>query len=234
MNKKYSDVLVIIPAREGSKGLVDKNIKPFNGVPLVLKTLYQALRLFPKENVFVSTDSEKYKRIIESTTNFLVKELRPQSLSDDTASNDGYISHALRLLSDELNPKWLLILQCTSPLRSDNDIKDIVELRNEDTDLISSVFKTENNPYYLHRTVNQSGYLRPLIKNDFRRRQDCPVVYELNGAMFLLNIKSFIANDHSMFGLDRVKPFIMPHERSIDIDNELDFELAEFMEHIKV
>lgn len=228
--KKINDILVIIPARSGSKGLSDKNIKEFNGVPLVVKTLKQALRIFPEENIFVSTDSSKYQSLIAQKANFQIKELRPSNLSNDFSNNNGYIHHALSLTKKKF--KWVLILQCTSPLRTDKDIVDIINKRDRNIDLISSVFTTKSNPYYLHRIVDAEGYLQPVLHNDFRRRQDCPEVYELNGAMFLLNIKSFQENNNSMFDLKKIIPFEMPIERSLDIDNEFEFKIAEFIEKL--
>lgn len=228
--EKLQDILVIIPARSGSKGLSDKNIKEFNGVPLVIKTLNQALRIFPEENIFISTDSSKYQSLIAQKANFQIKELRPSNLSNDYSNNNEYIHHALSLTKKKV--KWVLILQCTSPLRTDEDIVAMINKRNKNIDLISSVFTTKSNPYYLHRIANAEGYLQPLLNNDFRRRQDCPKVYELNGAMFLLNIKSFRENNNSMFDLKKTIPFEMPIERSLDIDNELEFKIAEFVEKL--
>lgn len=228
--EKIDDILVIIPARSGSKGLPDKNIKEFNGEPLVVKTLKQALRIFPKENIFISTDSSKYQSIIAQHVKFQIKELRPSKLSNDDSNNDGYISHALSLTKENIKLKWALILQCTSPLRTDKDIYGIINRRNKNIDLISSVFSTKSNPYYLHRIINPEGYLQPVLQNNFRRRQDCPEVYELNGAMFLLNINSFRANDHTMFNLKKTIPYKMPIERSLDIDTEFDFKMAELVE----
>ena len=228
--EKIDDILVIIPARSGSKGLPDKNIKEFNGEPLVVKTLKQALRIFPKENIFVSTDSSKYQSIIAQHVKFQIKELRPSKLSNDDSNNDGYISHALSLTKENIKLKWALILQCTSPLRTDKDIYGIINRRNKNIDLISSVFSTKSNPYYLHRIISPEGYLQPVLQNNFRRRQDCPEVYELNGAMFLLNINSFRANDHTMFNLKKTIPYKMPIERSLDLDTEFDFKMAELVE----
>lgn len=231
MYKSLKDVLVIIPARGGSKGVPDKNIKNFNGAPLLFRTISQALRIFESSQVFVSTDSIEYKSLIEEDFDLKIESLRPQEYSTDYSSNDDYIKHALTVYENKFNFNWILILQCTSPFREDNDIIKLVDKRNLDTDLFSSVFETESNPYFLHRVLDKRGFIKPVIESNYKRRQDCPIVYELNGAMFLLNKKSFIMNNYSMLNLEKTRPFVMPYERSLDIDTFLDFKIAEFIDN---
>ncbi|MDA9026946.1 acylneuraminate cytidylyltransferase family protein [Flavobacteriaceae bacterium] len=232
MDNNIKDVLVIIPARGGSKGIPNKNIKNFNGDSLLFRTVSQALRIFDNSQVFVSTDSLKYKDLVEEYFDLKIESLRPEDYSTDFSSNDDYIRHAISIYENRFNFKWILILQCTSPFREDNDIKKLMDNRSLHIDIFSSVFETESNPYYLHRILNNRGCLEPVIKSNFTRRQDCPVVYELNGAMFLLNKNSFIENNYSMLNLKSNKPFIMPYSRSIDVDTPLDFRIAEFIDNL--
>lgn len=230
MNK--DQILVVIPARSGSKGLVDKNIKDFNGTPLVVKAVSQALRLFDKEQVYLSTDSESYKDIVFKHTGLDHKYIRPSELSLDSSTNREYVLHLIDYLKEEkhLVFKWVLILQCTSPLRQDFHLEEAMKLLDESVDMIASVNITDKNPYYVQRTINSEGHLKPLFKEKFTRRQDCPEVYELNGVLFYINIASLTAKKIEDF--DYVIPYLNEKKYSLDIDDINDFLIAENLERL--
>lgn len=222
-------ILVIIPARSGSKGMVNKNLANFMGAPLVVRTVNQALRIFNEDQVFVSTDSVEYKKIIESSTGLCIPELRPDYISGDYATNDEYIDHAVALFNESDNRlTHILILQPTSPLRGDDDIEDAIKYNLATEDLLASVCIARSNPYYLHRIKDMDGKIRPLLSSAANRRQDVPVVYELNGAIFLFSIEGFRKNNNSM-KFESVLPFEMKWTRSIDIDDEMDLRIAELL-----
>jgi N-acylneuraminate cytidylyltransferase len=222
-------VLVIIPARSGSKGFVNKNISLFNGEPLLVRAVKQALRIFSPNQIFVSTDSTEYKRLIESEAGLFIPELRPYYISGDLSTNDEYIEHAINLYNKNLYFfTHVLILQPTSPLRTDSDIEESIKHKLNTSEMLASVFEAKSNPYYLHRLKDVNGKIIPLLSNSATRRQDVPKVYELNGAIFFFSIKDFVNNNKSM-RFNSVIPFEMKWNRSIDIDDEIDLKIAELI-----
>lgn len=222
------DFLVIIPARSGSKGLKNKNIKLFNGKPLIVWTVEAAKEAFDSVDICISTDSEEIVNIVDEHTGVKAPFLRPDFLSDDLSSSRDFMIHAIdHYESEGVSYKWIVMLQCTSPLRNGTHIKEALEILEEDLDMLISIFETDSNPYYLHRTIDENNRLNPLFNNDFTRRQDCPTVYELNGAIYVIRVDSIKLMEISDFG--NVKPYIMDKRSSIDIDDEIDFKLAEFL-----
>ena len=223
-------ILVIIPARSGSKGLKNKNLLPFNnGDSLLLRTVKQALRLFPEERIFVSTNSNEYRSVVEKNTSLKISQLRPESLSKDNSTNQEYINHALSIYKD-IDIKWIIILQCTSPLRTDNHIKEAISLLDNlgsSVEMISSVHRSKENPLYVSRVLNDFKFLVPLNNKKYLNRQECPDVYQLNGAIFIINKNSFIKR--GLDNITKVKPYFMESTYGIDIDDEDDFKYAEYI-----
>ena len=102
-----------------------------------------------------------------------------------------------------------------------------IESIEDDVDMVTSVHLTDSNPFYLHRLINNENNLVPLFDNKYTRRQDCPPVYELNGLFHLINISSLRKNNIEEF--KNVKPVIINKKYSSDIDDELDFRVAEML-----
>lgn len=219
--------LVIIPARSGSKGLPDKNIKLLNGKPLIHYSIETALSIFDKKDICVSTDSEKYKEIAEKT-GIKVPFLRPENLSTDTSTSQDVILHCLDFYEQKgIFYDTVLLLQPTSPFRKKEHLTEILSDYNKEFDMIVSVMETESNPYYVLAEENDQGYLEKSKKGNFTRRQDCPKVYEYNGSIYLINVNSLKSMAMSKF--TKVKKFEMEKFYSIDIDNQFDFDYAEFI-----
>lgn len=222
------DFLVVIPARSGSKGLKNKNIKPFNGKPLIAWTVESAKKVFDESDICISTDSENIAQIVYNETGVKAPFLRPNHLSDDHASSRDFMLHAIQHYESKgVLYKWIVMLQCTSPLRNDKHLEEALSLLEDDLDMLISVYETDSNPYYLHRLITENNRLRPLFKNSFTRRQDCPSVYELNGAVYVIKIDSIKSREINDF--QNIKPYIMDKKSSVDIDDEIDFKLAEFL-----
>ena len=224
-----SEILVVVPARSGSKGLIDKNIRLFDNEPLVVRTIKQANEIFEPEQVFLSTDSKNYLNIVKKYTNFKYDYIRPKNLSEDDSTNKEYLLDIIDYSENVLKLKfsWILILQCTSPLRKNSHIDKAIESIEDDVDMVTSVHLTDSNPFYLHRLINNENNLVPLFDNKYTRRQDCPPVYELNGLFHLINISSLRKNNIEEF--KNVKPVIINKKYSSDIDDELDFRVAEML-----
>jgi len=223
------DFLVVIPARSGSKGLKNKNTKLFNGKPLIAWTVEEAKKVFHKNDICISTDSEDIAKLVYDETGVKVPFLRPNNLSDDHASSRDFMLHAIEHYESKgFSYKWIVMLQCTSPLRNEKHIKEALTLVEDDLDMLISVYETDSNPYYLHRLISEDNRLIPLFNNSFKRRQDCPKVYELNGAVYVIKVDSIKFLEINDF--QNIKPYIMDKRSSIDIDDEIDFKIAEFIE----
>ena len=223
-----NNILVIIPARSGSKGLKNKNIKLFNNEPLLLKSVKQAQRLFKNNQILISTDSEEYKKLIEQNTDIKVSELRPKNISKDESTNEQYLFHLIDKI-DKNRFKWILLLQVTSPLRQDFHIKEALKLIDNESDMIASVNLSSSNPFYVQRLIDKEGRLIKLFKKNYKNRQACPNVYELNGVLFLINIISLIKYKKTSHN-KRIKPYFIEPRSGYDIDNNDDFEIAHMIE----
>lgn len=220
-------VLAIIPARGGSKGIPKKNIKLLNGKPLIQYTIEAARQQLKDKDICVSTDSPEIKSVVESL-GLAVPFLRPPELATDTAGTYEVLLHAIAYY-ESLGRKYdaIIILQPTSPFRKGIQIKEAVALYSPDLEMVVSVKETNSNPYYVLFEENELGYLEKSKKGNFTRRQDCPKVYEYNGAIYVINIKALKKNPPHL--LQKIKKYLMPEEDSLDIDTPLDWSIAEFL-----
>jgi CMP-N,N'-diacetyllegionaminic acid synthase len=219
--------LVVIPARSGSKGLPDKNIKVLNGKPLIHYSIEVAQQIFDNEDICISTNSDKYIKIAEKT-GLRIPFVRPETLSTDNATTQDVLLHCLYFYEQKgVFYDYILLLQPTSPFREKKHLEDILMENNEDCDMIVSVKETDSNPYYVLLEENEEGFLKKLMKGEFTRRQDCPKVYEYNGSMYLIRVSSMKEKLISSF--TKIKKYEMHSKYSLDIDSEIDFKLAEVL-----
>ena len=219
--------LVVIPARSGSKGFPDKNIKVLNGKPLIHYSIEVAQQIFDNEDICISTDSDEYIKIAEKT-GLRIPFVRPETLSTDNATTQDVLLHCLDFYEQKgVFYDYILLLQPTSPFREKKHLEDILMGNNEDCDMIVSVKETDSNPYYVLLEENEEGYLKKLMKGEFTRRQDCPKVYEYNGSMYLIRVSSMKEKLISSF--TKIKKYEMHSKYSLDIDSEIDFKLAEVL-----
>jgi len=217
-------VLVVIPARGGSKGLPGKNIKMLNGKPLIHYTLEAARKIFNDKCIYVSTDSEQIKKVVEDT-GYKVPFLRPKELATDTSNSQSVLLHSLAYYTKlNIKPDVVILLQPTSPFRSTKHIEEALKLYEKDIDMVVSVKETKSNPYYVLFEENDEGFLKKSKEANFTRRQDCPKVWEYNGAIYIINVNSI--KEKSINKFTKIKKYIMDSKTSLDIDDEFDFELA--------
>lgn len=220
-------VLVVIPARGGSKGVPGKNIKPLNGKPLINYTVDEARKLFNDGQIIVSTDSPDIKACVEDA-GLKVPFLRPAELATDTAGTYEVLLHAVDFYEKSgKSAEILVLLQPTSPFRTAGHIKDALELYSPDIDMVVSVKETSSNPYYVLFEETEDGYLKKSKEANFTRRQDCPKVYEYNGAIYIINIASL--KQHPLSAFKKVVKYEMDEVTSHDIDTMFDWKLAEFI-----
>lgn len=220
--------LVIIPARGGSKGVPGKNIKLLNQKPLIHYTIEAAHKVFEDKYIYVSTDSTDIKSVSEQT-GLKVPFLRPEHLATDTANTRDVLLHALEqfTLKNKQEPDVIILLQPTSPFRNESHIKEALAMYNSNFDMVVSVKKTNSNPYYVLFEEDSKGFLAKSKKGNFTRRQDCPKVWEYNGAIYIINTKSL--KNNNIHDFTKVIKYEMDANHSIDIDDEIDFKLAEFL-----
>lgn len=224
-NKK---ILAIIPARGGSKGLKDKNIKILNGKPMIAYTIEAAKKSEIFKDIIVSTDSEEYADIsIEYGAK--VPFLRPDYLSkDETKTNDviEYTINELKAKGQEYD--CFMILQPTSPLRKGLDITNALDIMIEkDANSVVSICLSEHNPRYMNvldDSLSMDSFLPENIKT---RRQELPEYYRLNGAIYISKVDYFL--QYKDLYEKNSYAYIMGKASSVDVDDQLDFEWAEYL-----
>ncbi|MFW5794998.1 MAG: cytidylyltransferase domain-containing protein [Bacillota bacterium] len=228
---KDKEFLALILARGGSKGIPGKNIKKLNGKPLIAYTIEAAKKSKHVDRIVVSTDDEKIAGVAEEY-GAEVPFLRPDELATDEVSGNDAILHALNFLKEEqgYTADYIMNLQPTSPFRNSMHIDRAINkfLKNKnDYDSLVSVCKAFENPFWMQKIENKQ--LKPLMDefSTFSRRQELPEVYQLNGAIYLSSYKSFLESES--FYTDNILPYIMDKEQSIDIDDDLDWKLAEIL-----
>lgn len=224
--------LIVIPARGGSKGILRKNIKLLNDIPLILYTIKEAKKVFLDDHIFVSTDDNEIKKVVEKS-GLKIPILRPHDLATDTSGTYEVLLHAIDFYEKIKNyfPDTIVLLQPTSPFRNGKHIEEALKLFTGDCEMVVSVKETKSNPYYLLREENQDGWLVKSKEGNFTRRQDCPKVYELNGAIYIINVNSL--REKAPHEFTRVRKYEMDELSSHDIDSELDWKLAEvLLDHV--
>ena len=216
-------VLAIIPARGGSKGVPRKNVKILAGKPLISWTIEEAKKSKYIDRLILSSDDEEIIRVAKRW-GCEVPFVRPKELAQDDTPGIEPVLHAL---SELTGYKFVLLLQPTSPFRTVEDIDVAIEacLKNN-ADTCVSVSKVEKSPYWMYE-VDEYKVMKPLLNPEqiYNSRQLLPTIYSLNGAIYLSSC-DWLRKDKRFIN-DKTFPYIMPVNRSIDIDSELDFIVAE-------
>ena len=218
-----NDILVVIPARGGSKGLPGKNIKNLCGKPLIAYSIDVARAITSDDNICVSTDE---KKIIDTVENYglHVPFVRPAKLASDTASTNDVILHAIKYYEDKGKTfDKVLLLQPTSPLRTVKQVKEALSLYRNDIDMVVSV-TISHAPAVLCKE-NEKGCIELIYNKKAEGRQKLPTFYEFNGAIYVINIEAL--KQKGLGGFDKSIKYVMPKKTSIDIDDIYDFMLVE-------
>ena len=221
-------ILTIIPARKGSKGVKGKNKKILSGKPLIEYTFEFANELSEKYDVFLSTDDEEIIRLSEDLK-ILNNGLRPSHLSSDSALTIDVIKHEISILEKKgLIYDAVLLLQPTCPLRSFDDFKKIENLffANPRKSVVSVKNVDGYHPLRMKKIEgdNLVNYIDQGFE-DMRPRQQLPDVYIRNGSIYLTPINEIKLNNSLV--TNPSTPFIMSEKHSVNIDNEIDFLVAE-------
>lgn len=219
--------LAIIPARSGSKGLKDKNIKLLNGKPLLAYTIEAAMKSELFDEIFVSTDSERYAKIARDC-GANVPFLRSEELSTDTASSWDVVKDSIKRYQD-LRKKFdtVALLQPTSPLRMAEDIVAGYNMMKEkDANAVVSVCEVDHSPLWSN-TLPEDYSLTNFINQELVNapRQNLPTYYRINGALYIVKA-GYLMNSDNIY-VNKSFAIVMPKEHSIDIDDKMDFIIAE-------
>lgn len=232
MNPSSPKVLAVIPARGGSKGVPRKNIRLVGGKPLIAYTIETALAardLFYR--IIVSTEDEEIAEVARSYR-AEVPFMRPAELAGDKVPMVLVLQHAVDFVeqNDNLRLDWVCLLQPTDPFRTVDDLEVVLQLAMEgDCDSVISVVQVFSvHPIVMKRVEN--GFLQPYCteeKEGTRRQEYDPPAYMRNGAVYLTRRDVLMKKD-SIWG-EKIRPYIMPPERSIGVDSELDMKLVELI-----
>ena len=229
MKVRSASTLALVVARGGSKSIPRKNIAPLGGKPLIAWTIEAALACPKVGRVVVSTDDQEIAAVARkfgAETPFM----RPAELAQDATPTMPVVVHALHWLdsNEGHRPELVLLLQPTSPLRTAADIDSALTIAGDrSAESVVSVTEAPSHPYLLKR-VTEDGLLEDFIRHPpVDRRQDLEPAYALNGAIYLGSRQHVLA--HESFYADKTHAYVMPRERSIDVDTPWDLYLCELI-----
>lgn len=224
-------IIAIIPARSGSKGLANKNIKELNGKPMIAYTIEAAKKSDIFETIMVSTDSSEYADIAKKY-GAEVPFLRENNLSnDDSKISDVIIDILEKYKKIGKTFDYLILLQPTSPLRDEKEIINAYNsLKEKNANSIIGVCEVEHSPLWMN-VLEKDNSMDSFIKNINKNRQELNKYYRINGAIYLTKVTYY--EQHKNFYEKNSFAYIMSREKSVDIDTYLDFKFAEFLMNFK-
>ena len=224
------NIMGLITARGGSKGIPRKNLVPIAGKPLIAHTIKAASESGVANRIIISTDDEE---IAEVSRNWggEVPFMRPSELSGDLDTSFPVVVHAIQWLDihEGYKPDYVLLLQPTSPLRNASDIRKAVTIAFEkDADSVISVYEPKQHPSWMFELTDEDRFVDfDPEERELTRRQSLRPSYMLNGAIYLVKRNVILEQTH--FYTDRTFALIMPAERSMDIDRIIDVQVAELL-----
>ena len=216
--------------RGGSKGVPNKNLRKLHGTPLMAYTIKKAIKSGIFDHVMVSSDSNE---IIETAKSFGADAwfVRPSELATDSSPKIPVIRHAFLEAEKHYDQEFEIImdLDATSPLRSGDDIiNSYNQFITEDANILISATSCRKNPYFnMLEKVNGRVQKVKELNTPVTRRQDAPLVYDMNASIYIWK-RSTLLNQNTLF-TEKTSLYVMPEERSLDIDTELDWEFVEFI-----
>ena len=222
-------VVCVIPARGGSKGVPRKNIKKMADKPLIAYTIEHALRSKYIDRTIVSTEDKEIADI-SIQCGAEVPFMRPEALSGDHAATVDVLLHAINWLEEEekYNFDIFVLLHTTTPLRSVQDIDACIDLLvNTKSDNVFSVTEAHRNPYFNMVELDEQGGVKLVKDGVFSTRQSAPKAYDLNASIYVW-WKDVLKKEKKVI-LAGSKIYIMAKERSVDIDDDFDFRIAEYL-----
>lgn len=219
--------LATICARGGSTGVPRKNILPLLGKPLIEYTIEQAQACPLIDYVYVSTDDDEIAEVARQA-GAQVPFLRPATMATSTAPKIPVIQHLVDwVVNSGIKVDKIVDLDPTSPLREQKDIQTCIEMLDDDTDVVITGYLAIKNPYFNMVEQQPDGYysLVKHTKDGVHQRQKAPKVYAMNASIYVWHPHTL---SKGLWG-GKAKLHIMPRERSIDIDEPIDFKLVELL-----
>ncbi len=219
--------IAIIPARAGSQGLPGKNYKNFLGKPLVQHTLELALTVFDRKDIVVSSNCNHVLDVARSC-GWENLSSRPEEIAQSDTSMRDVLLFEIKKYESAYGEKVdrVVLLQPTSPLRNRADIIGAMNrMEGTDLDMVLTVYPCKQNPYSVVMEYNDEGLLQKVKSHTFTTRQATPPVFCINGAVYVINVQRLLESDLSQF--KRLAGYEMPENRSIDIDTDWDWYMAE-------
>ncbi|NQY21381.1 MAG: acylneuraminate cytidylyltransferase family protein [Campylobacteraceae bacterium] len=222
---KNKTFLVIVPARGGSKRLPRKNVLPLNGKALISYSIEAGLNSKYVDKTIVTSDDKEILDISLSCGSNIIK--RPDYLASDTASSFDAILHTIENIESY---DYIILLQATSPLRTAKHLDEaIVLLEEKNADAIVSVCEMDHSPLWSN-TLNENSSMEDFLKEEVlnKRSQDLETYFRLNGAIYICKTTKLL-EEKSFFLKKNIYAYKMQRKYSIDIDEELDFKIAELL-----
>jgi len=214
-------------ARGGSKDVPGKNIRNLGGKPLLAHSIMIAQNIDEISRIFVSTDDQDIAEVGIKYGAEIIE--RPVELAQDDSPEWLSWLHAIKWL--EARGEFFdcfVSLPTTSPLRNKTDVVNCINLLDKQTDIVVTISETSRSPYF-NMVNKEEDYIKLLIEGEksFSRRQDVPIAYDMTTVAYVAH-SDFIKNNNKIFD-GRVKAALIPKERSVDIDDEIDFKMAELL-----
>jgi len=218
-----ASVLGVVTGRGGSKGVPRKNVAPLGGKPLIAWTVEAAVASRTLDRVIVSSDD---REIIDAAVAAGAEApfVRPAELARDDTPGAAPVVHVLDAIGERYD--YVVLLQPTSPFRTSEDIDAAVELcAGSGAPSVVSVAPANSSPHWMY-SVDHDGTMTPVIPAEkvVGRRQELPSVFELNGAVYVARVDWL--REHGSFIGPETLAYVMPEERSLDIDTPLDLVVA--------
>ena len=223
-------ILCTICARAGSKGVANKNLRLINNKPLIVYSIEQAIATKLFDQIVVSSDSKEIREVaLANGATFCVD--RPAELATDTAPKLPAIKHCVENAEGKFGQFEVIIdLDATAPLRESSDIIGALELlQSAQADNVITGTPAHRSPYFnlVETDVNGIVSLSKPPANVVARRQDSPQCFDMNASIYVWRRQALFANENLFTSNTRL--FVMPRERSLDIDSQADFEMVEWM-----
>ena len=217
--------IITICARGGSVGVPGKNIRNLCGKPLIGWTIEQAFASSITDQIFVSTDSEDIAQVARRH-GAQVPFIRPAKLATSTAGKLPVIEHLVNWVEAHHGPVSTIVdLDPTSPLRDATDIQTCFRMLDANTDVVITGYEADKNPYFNMVELKSNGFYERVCLPDKEAlgRQSAPKVFAMNASIYAWHRRSLSS---SLWDSPKIRLHVMPRERSIDIDHDIDFELV--------
>ena len=223
-------ILCTICARAGSKGVTNKNLRPINSKPLIVYSIEQALATKLFDQIVVSSDSAEIRNVaLANGATYAVE--RPLELASDTAPKLPAIRHCVESAEKKFGKFEVIVdLDATAPLRNPEDILGALELlKTTNSDNVITGTPAHRSPYFNLVETNEQGivHLSKQPRAAVDRRQDSPECFDMNASIYVWRRHALFENETLFTKSTRL--FVMPRERSIDIDSQADFDMVEWL-----